>query len=93
MTSPIGSFLRVTISKGSIGARKGRRPHRGLKEGALKQRIRELGERLDSHRKRQQALHPDLTLTGPTSSKNCGSKVVRTVLCAVLRAHPTPRIP
>ena len=28
-----------------------------------------------------------------TSSKNCGSKVVRTVLCAVLRAHPTPRIP
>ncbi len=33
-------------------------------DGALKQRIRELGERLDAHRKRQQALHPDLTLTG-----------------------------
>jgi hypothetical protein len=30
----------------------------------LKQRIRDLGERLDAHRKRQQALHPDLTLTG-----------------------------
>ena len=27
-------------------------------------KIRELGERLDSHRKRQQELHPDLTLTG-----------------------------
>ena len=43
MTSPIGSFLRVTISKGSIGARKGLRPHLGLEEGALKQRLRELG--------------------------------------------------
>jgi hypothetical protein len=30
----------------------------------LKQRIRALGERLDSHRKRQQELHPGLTLTG-----------------------------
>jgi len=30
----------------------------------VKQRIRDLGERLDAHRKRQQALHPDLTLTG-----------------------------
>lgn len=29
----------------------------------LKQRIRDLGERLDAHRKRQQALHPKLTLT------------------------------
>ncbi len=27
-------------------------------------RIRDLGERLDAHRKRQQSLHPDLTLTG-----------------------------
>lgn len=27
-------------------------------------RIRELGEQLDAHRKRQQAAHPDLTLTG-----------------------------
>ncbi len=35
-----------------------------LEEGALKQRIRDLGERLDAHRKRQQAQHPDLTLTG-----------------------------
>lgn len=28
------------------------------------QRIRSLGEQLDGHRKRQQALHPDLTMTG-----------------------------
>jgi hypothetical protein len=35
-----------------------------LEEGELKQRIRDLGERLDAHRKRQQELHPDLTLTG-----------------------------
>ena len=31
---------------------------------ALKQRIRDLGEQLDAHRKRQQSLHPDLTITG-----------------------------
>lgn len=31
---------------------------------ALKARIRDLGERLDAHRKRQQALHPGLTMTG-----------------------------
>ena len=30
----------------------------------LKQKIRELGERLDSHRKNIQAQHPDITLTG-----------------------------
>jgi hypothetical protein len=30
----------------------------------LKTRIRELGEQLDAHRKRQQAAHPKLTLTG-----------------------------
>ena len=29
-----------------------------------KPRVRDLGESLDAHRKRQQALHPDLTLTG-----------------------------
>lgn len=29
-----------------------------------KQRIRDLGESLDAHRKRQQALHPKLTITG-----------------------------
>ena len=39
-------------------------PFPALEEGELKQRIRELGERLDAHRKRQQAQHPDLTLTG-----------------------------
>ena len=31
---------------------------------AQKQAIRDLAEQLDSHRKRQQALHPELTLTG-----------------------------
>jgi hypothetical protein len=35
-----------------------------LEEGELKQRIRDLGERLDAHRKRQQELYSDLTLTG-----------------------------
>jgi DNA-binding FrmR family transcriptional regulator len=30
----------------------------------MNQRIRLLGEQLDAHRKRQQALHPDLTITG-----------------------------
>ena len=31
---------------------------------ALESTIRDLGERLDAHRKRQQAAHPDLTMTG-----------------------------
>ena len=39
-------------------------PFPALEEGELKQRIRELGERLDAHRKRQQEAHPGLTLTG-----------------------------
>ena len=39
-------------------------PFPDLPEGPLKQRIRDLGERLDSHRKRHQEQHPDLTLTG-----------------------------
>ena len=39
-------------------------PFPALEEGSLKQRIRALGERLDSHRKRQQEQHPGLTLTG-----------------------------
>lgn len=39
-------------------------PFPALEEGELKQRIRDLGERLDAHRKRQQDLHPGLTLTG-----------------------------
>ena len=33
-------------------------------DAPLKARIRELGEQLDAHRKRQQAAHPELTLTG-----------------------------
>lgn len=39
-------------------------PFPALEEGPLKSQLRELGERLDGHRKRQQALHPHLTLTG-----------------------------
>jgi len=39
-------------------------PFPALENGPLKQRIRALGERLDSHRKHQQELHPGLTLTG-----------------------------
>ncbi|NDG73109.1 MAG: class I SAM-dependent DNA methyltransferase, partial [Proteobacteria bacterium] len=39
-------------------------PFPDLPEGPLKQRIRDLGEHLDTHRKRQQEQHPDLTLTG-----------------------------
>ncbi|MCH7226769.1 hypothetical protein MLD59_11550 [Verrucomicrobiaceae bacterium E54] len=38
-------------------------PFPALEEGPLKKRIRDLGEKLDAHRKRQQELHPDLTLT------------------------------
>ncbi len=39
-------------------------PFPTLEESPLKQSIRDLGERLDAHRKRQQELHPGLTLTG-----------------------------
>ncbi len=39
-------------------------PFPALEEGHLKAQLRDLGERLDAHRKRQQALHPHLTLTG-----------------------------
>lgn len=39
-------------------------PLPALEEGELQQRIRELGERLDSHRKRQLEQHPSLTMTG-----------------------------
>jgi hypothetical protein len=39
-------------------------PFPALEDGELKHRIRDLGERLDAHRKRQQEQHPDLTLTG-----------------------------
>jgi hypothetical protein len=39
-------------------------PFPAVEEGELKQRIRDLGERLDTHRKRQLEQHPGLTLTG-----------------------------
>lgn len=39
-------------------------PFPALEEGPLKQRIRDLGEKLDAHRKARQAAHPELTLTG-----------------------------
>jgi hypothetical protein len=39
-------------------------PFPSLSDGELKSRLRDLGERLDAHRKSRQAAHPDLTLTG-----------------------------
>ena len=39
-------------------------PFPALPASPFKQRIRDLGERHSSHRKRQQAQHPGLTLTG-----------------------------
>jgi hypothetical protein len=39
-------------------------PFPSLSDGPLKSRLRDLGERLDAHRKARQAAHPDLTLTG-----------------------------
>ncbi|MCB1134216.1 MAG: class I SAM-dependent DNA methyltransferase, partial [Verrucomicrobiae bacterium] len=39
-------------------------PFPALDESPLKQRIRDLGEKLDAHRKARQAAHPGLTLTG-----------------------------
>jgi len=39
-------------------------PFPAVDEGPLKQRIRGLGDKLDTHRKARQAAHPDLTLTG-----------------------------
>ncbi|MGJ8723300.1 MAG: class I SAM-dependent DNA methyltransferase [Roseibacillus sp.] len=39
-------------------------PFPDLPEGPLKERLRDLGEQLDAHRKSRQAEHPDLTLTG-----------------------------
>lgn len=39
-------------------------PFPSLDEDPLKQKIRDLGEKLDAHRKARQAAHPDLTLTG-----------------------------
>ena len=39
-------------------------PFPALDEGPLKQRIWDLGEKLDAHRKARQAAHPELTLTG-----------------------------
>ncbi len=39
-------------------------PFPALQEGELKNRIRDLGEKLDAHRKARQAEHADLTMTG-----------------------------
>ena len=64
-TLRIGSHLGVGNDPTYVvGSSFNKFPFPALEEGALKQRIRDLGERLDAHRKRQQALHPDLTLTG-----------------------------
>jgi hypothetical protein len=64
-TLKIGSHLGVGNDPTYVvGSSFNKFPFPDLPEGPLKQRIRELGERLDSHRKRQQEQHPDLTLTG-----------------------------
>jgi hypothetical protein len=47
-----------------VGSSFNKFPFPALEEGPLKQRIRDLGERLDAHRKARQAAHPELTLTG-----------------------------
>jgi len=48
-----------------VGAAPCGRPFEGAHAGApLRERIRLLAEQLDAHRKRQQSLHPGLTLTG-----------------------------
>jgi hypothetical protein len=47
-----------------VGSSFNKFPFPVIEESPLKQRIRDLGERLDAHRKRQQEQHPDLTLTG-----------------------------
>ena len=47
-----------------VGSSFNKFPFPALPESPLKQHIRELGERLDMHRKTQQAQHPELTLTG-----------------------------
>lgn len=62
-TSNVGAFLedRPTYV---VGSSFNKFPFPALEEGPLKAQLRELGERLDAHRKRQQALHPHLTLTG-----------------------------
>ncbi len=64
-TLRIGSHLGVGNDPTYVvGSSFNKFPFPDLPEGPLKQRIRDLGERLDSHRKKQQAQHPDLTLTG-----------------------------
>ena len=64
-TLRIGSHLGVGNDPTYVvGSSFNKFPFPALEEGPLKQRIRDLGERLDAHRKRQQAQHPDLTLTG-----------------------------
>jgi hypothetical protein len=64
-TLRIGSHLGVGNDPTYVvGSSFNKFPFPALEESPLKQPIRELGERLDAHRKRQQAQHPDLTLTG-----------------------------
>jgi hypothetical protein len=47
-----------------VGSSFNKFPFPAIEVPPLKHRIRDLGERLDAHRKRQQEQHPDLTLTG-----------------------------
>ncbi len=57
-----------------------------LEESPLKQRIRDLGERLDSYRKRQQEQHPGLTLT------SAGYQVLRSLIGGYLRLTALARM-
>lgn len=64
-TLKVGSHLGVGNDPTYVvGSSFNKFPFPALEETELKQHIRELGERLDAHRKRQQELHPTLTLTG-----------------------------
>ena len=64
-TLKIGSHLGVGNDPTYVvGASFNKFPFPALHDGPLKDRLRDLGERLDGHRKARQAAHPDLTLTG-----------------------------
>ncbi len=64
-TLRIGSHLGVGNDPTYVvGSSFNKYPFPAVEEGDLKQRIRDLGERLDAHRKRQLEQHPGLTMTG-----------------------------
>ncbi len=64
----------------------------GPRKGRVKQRIRESGTRLEAHRKRQQGLHPDLTLTDLCSvlGKLRQQSGPHSLLCGAPRSSSAP---